>query len=332
VNWFQRHLNWTWGLAYLLWFVINAYANDPFGIAWWLSLVAAIFWLIVSGWVIKQKGRSLWWILLTPFFSPLWLKNKRLVSQNLPTIPDEDLQELPDNPSWLLKRALRAFDKKHYRLASWLCRIAIHGNPNDYFALCKYAQSLYHLGKANDPKAASIYKRAIEINPTHSLAHAGLGLIHYTNAKRLYRESYTWPTGSWLMFADEKSPENDNERSLSTSYADFQVGNRKIAIKELEEAANLTSDRDDKVELLDMAAEIRCIMGNEDGIKAYKSILHIAPDYVNAHFNLAGCYAATGKCALALQEYKFITERAPELASDLESVLARFNVKIDKEC
>ena len=77
MNWFQRHLNWTWVLAYLLWFVINAYANDPFGIAWWFSLVAAIFCLIVSGWVIKQKGRSLWWILLNPFFSPLWLKNKK---------------------------------------------------------------------------------------------------------------------------------------------------------------------------------------------------------------------------------------------------------------
>lgn len=76
-NWFQRHLNWTWVLAYLLWFVINAYANDPFGIVWWLSLVAAIFCLIVSGWVIKQKGRRLWWLLLYWIGSPLWLKNKK---------------------------------------------------------------------------------------------------------------------------------------------------------------------------------------------------------------------------------------------------------------
>jgi tetratricopeptide (TPR) repeat protein len=244
----------------------------------------------------------------------------------------EDLQELPDNPSWLLKQALRAFDKRHYWCASWLCRIAIHRNPNDYFALCKYAQSLYHLGKANDRKAASIYKRAIEVNPTHPLAHAGLGLIHYENAKRIYEEYSMFPGGSWLMFADEKSPENDNERSLTTSYADFQVGNRKIAIKELEEAANLTSDRDDKVELLDMAAEIHCITNIADGIEAYKRILGIAPDYVRAHFYLAGCYAATGKCELALQEYKFITERAPEVATDLESELTRFNIKIDKEC
>jgi hypothetical protein len=93
MNWFQRHLNWTWALAYLLWFVINAYARDPFGILWWLSLVAAVFWLIVSGWVIKQKGRSLWWILLAPVFSPLWLRNKSLVGQSLPIITDEERRE-----------------------------------------------------------------------------------------------------------------------------------------------------------------------------------------------------------------------------------------------
>jgi len=236
------------------------------------------------------------------------------------------MQELPDNPSWLLKQALRAFDKSHYGRASWLCWIEICRSPNNYFVLCQYAQSLYHLGRANDHKAASLYKRAIEIRPTHPLAHAGLGLIHCENAHRIYQEYSMFPGGSWLMFKDEKSPENENKNSLKTSYADSQLGNRKIAIKELEEAANLTSDRDDKVELLDMAVEIHCIISYENGIKAYKKILHIAPDYVRAHFNLAYSYAATGKRELALQEYKFITEHAPEVATDLELVLARFKI------
>jgi len=261
----------------------------------------------------------------------------------------EDLQELPDNPSWLLRQAAHAFDKRHYLCASWLCRIAIHRNPNNYFALCKYAQSLYHLGKEHDHKAASIYKRAIEMNPTHPLAHAGLGLIHYENAKRIYEGYSMFPGGSWLMFADEKSPENENEFSLITSYADSQVGNRKIAIKELEEAANLTSDKNDKLSLLEMAAEIHCIMNIAGGMKAYKRILGIAPDYVPAHFYLAGCYAESyyrhkqspptsyygehfsGNDKLAIKEYKFVKENAPDLASDLESILAHFNIKIDSE-
>jgi len=241
------------------------------------------------------------------------------------------MQELPDTPSWLLKQALRAFDKKHYRCASWLCWIEIRRNPNNYFALCQYAQSLYHLGKANDHKTASLYKRAIEIRPAHPLAHAGLGLIHCENAHRIYQEYSMFPGGSWAMFHDESDPEESSSKGQKPhlsirGFADYECGNRKVAIKELEEAANLTSDRDDKVELLDMAAEIHCIISYENGIKAYKKILHIAPNYVRAHFNLAYGYAATGKRELALQEYKFITEHAPELATDLESVLARFKI------
>lgn len=73
MNWFQRHLNWTSVLAYLLWFVLNAGESV---MARLFALVAAIFWLIVSGWVIIQKGRSFWWILLSWVGSPLWLKNQ----------------------------------------------------------------------------------------------------------------------------------------------------------------------------------------------------------------------------------------------------------------
>lgn len=75
-NWCKRHLNWTWVLTYLLWWSINVWA-DVSEVAWWLSLVAATFWLIVSGWVIRQKGRRLWWVLLAWIGSPLWLRNKK---------------------------------------------------------------------------------------------------------------------------------------------------------------------------------------------------------------------------------------------------------------
>ncbi len=72
-NWFSRHLNWTYVFSYLLWFVLNAREGI---IASWLSLVAAVLWLVISGWVIKRKGRSLWWILLSIIGSLLWLTNK----------------------------------------------------------------------------------------------------------------------------------------------------------------------------------------------------------------------------------------------------------------
>jgi hypothetical protein len=94
MNWFQRHLNWTWVFTYLIWWYLNGTAiYEESATANVLSLVALIFLTIVSGWVIKRKGRSLWWILLTPIFSPLWLKNKSLVAQSLPTITDVERQE-----------------------------------------------------------------------------------------------------------------------------------------------------------------------------------------------------------------------------------------------
>jgi hypothetical protein len=70
INWFRRHLNWTYVLACVVWFVFNMSSNETFDVVWWLSLIAAISWLVISGWVIKQKGQSLWWILLSWLWSP----------------------------------------------------------------------------------------------------------------------------------------------------------------------------------------------------------------------------------------------------------------------
>lgn len=87
MGWFQRHLNWTYVFTYLLWVVANASDSAVPG------LVALVFLTIVSGWVIKQKGRSLWWLLLLPFFSPWWLKETKTIERHkkLEKIPMEEL-------------------------------------------------------------------------------------------------------------------------------------------------------------------------------------------------------------------------------------------------
>ena len=98
MNWFQRHLNWTWVLSLLLVLVLAFIAGivvqltgpnvggDYGAIAQQLrvelaskvaDLVGSIIILISSVWVINRKGRSLWWLLLSGAFSPLWLKNNR---------------------------------------------------------------------------------------------------------------------------------------------------------------------------------------------------------------------------------------------------------------
>jgi hypothetical protein len=80
MNWFQRHLNYTVVLSWLaseLLFVIllafGAFVLDPFiepgGIADYLSVALVLILcialpLLVSGWALRRKKRSLWWLLI----------------------------------------------------------------------------------------------------------------------------------------------------------------------------------------------------------------------------------------------------------------------------
>jgi len=77
-GWFLKHLNWTWVLAYLfvvaILLVIGAEGSEAKVLA---NILGVTIMLPVSGWVISQKGRSLWWLLLAWLFSPLWLPNKK---------------------------------------------------------------------------------------------------------------------------------------------------------------------------------------------------------------------------------------------------------------
>lgn len=87
MGWFQRHLNWTYVFTYLLWVVVNASDSAVAG------LVTLVFLTIVGGWVIRQKGRRLWWLFLLVFFSPWWLKDTTSIERykKLGKIPMEEL-------------------------------------------------------------------------------------------------------------------------------------------------------------------------------------------------------------------------------------------------
>ncbi len=240
------------------------------------------------------------------------------------------MQELSDNSSKLLKDAIECFYKKQYKKAYWFCKMELMKNRDDYFALCWYANSLYFMGANNDRKAASIYKKAIKIYPNHPLAHAGLGRIHYSNALKIHNEFSMFPGGSWAMFADEMSPENgeDVHKISIPGYADSRVGNREIAIKELETAADLSDEKQDKIDLLFMIAVLYCTFNNKLAIKIYKRILKLDPPNIDVHYHLAGCYAAIGDSKSALSEFEYIKENAPELTKDLKSILDRFGTPI----
>ncbi|MFH1016522.1 MAG: hypothetical protein V1771_05935 [Chloroflexota bacterium] len=89
MNWFKRHLNWTWMLglmfANLLWVVVLSIflLIDPYGLAFsdvfldgLRGLIVFLVMLFVSLWVIDKKGRRPEWVLLAWLLSPLWLLKK----------------------------------------------------------------------------------------------------------------------------------------------------------------------------------------------------------------------------------------------------------------
>jgi hypothetical protein len=93
-GWFQRHLNWTaviiWVLLLPLCVIIADIIGIPIDII--ILLVPILIILPLTGWALKKKNRSLWWLLL--FIIPfLWLVYLGL--ENRSQIPE--LAELDTN-------------------------------------------------------------------------------------------------------------------------------------------------------------------------------------------------------------------------------------------
>lgn len=233
MNYFQRHLNWTWVLAYSLWFVLNLYADDSFGIAWWLSLAAAIFLLVVSGWVIKQKGRRLWWILLTPFFSPLWLKNVSLVSQSLPTITYEERQEClayyeeEKKLQLILNRVGRLFDKN------------LGKYEDDYFEAQKALRD-FGTGKAlrddfEPVPPMDIMDKIFEVS--EYMHYAATDIVKRKKEMRLAPSAAQAMSSAWLAAYLDYEALGDPS-NIAAGYNPMEVQAKKVRQKELAKKSN----------------------------------------------------------------------------------------------
>jgi len=88
-------LNWKWLLAliacFVFAFVMGIFsALEPSLDVETLDLVVYAFYIVVmiavSIWVLVRKNRSLAWIFLIGWFSPLWLSNKRNDNIYPPTV------------------------------------------------------------------------------------------------------------------------------------------------------------------------------------------------------------------------------------------------------
>ena len=91
MNWLKQHLNWAWVImlaaTFVLMILIMLPASDTGSSP--LEGIAIIGWVIglflSSFWVLSQKRRSPWWVLLAGYGSVLWLSNKRTEPQSIST-------------------------------------------------------------------------------------------------------------------------------------------------------------------------------------------------------------------------------------------------------
>ncbi|MDD5487262.1 MAG: zinc ribbon domain-containing protein [Dehalococcoidales bacterium] len=103
MNWFERHLNWSWILALAAYYPVylffcllvgfvffDASTSDATieSVCYFLLFVVSIALLVLAGWVLSKKGQSLAWLflLLLPFIGIvviLALDNKNIIKMNI---------------------------------------------------------------------------------------------------------------------------------------------------------------------------------------------------------------------------------------------------------
>jgi hypothetical protein len=67
MNWIKRHLNWSLVLAFILIVIVLTIlvpSTASQDLIYFRNGLGAISWAIFAGWILRQKRRSLWYLLL----------------------------------------------------------------------------------------------------------------------------------------------------------------------------------------------------------------------------------------------------------------------------
>ncbi len=169
----------------------------------------------------------------------------------------------------------------------------------------------YHLfhqaqGEKDQAKRFSLLQRAVELDPEYLDANLKLGLDYYQSGKVM--ESLPFMEKAAQLGSD--LPEVHN--NLAVIYA--QLGRKKDALAEFEKALDLKSDYPEARLNYGRLLEENGRFDQAEGV--YTDLLDEDPDNVKARSSLALLYERTGRTELAIQEFRVLSRRSPELAEE----------------
>jgi len=203
--------------------------------------------------------------------------------------------------------------------------------PGNVLALYNLATVYTRQGKTEP--AIDALKQAVASDPTHFPSHYGLGLIYegagrFEEAYDAYKQVVRYAPPDDPLYAQAKEKVDRVEALLAEAVAKkdahdaFLAGNKLVGEGKLEEAL---AQYEKAIQLDDQNPYYYYNAGILDlelkhlaeGFEAFKKAVALKPDYMQAHFRLAGYYYLTGFSQLAVKEFREVLRygtNEPEVA------------------
>lgn len=162
----------------------------------------------------------------------------------------------------------------------------------------------------NVDRALSLFRAAIEKDPSFALAHAGLGDAYWAMYVRTSEPEWTQKAREATMEALRLDPNQAAVRySLALIY--HGTGRRDEAVEELERALELQPNSDDAHRLLGdiLASEGRV----DEAIDQYQEAIDIRPNFWGNHRALGVAYYRASRYEKAVDSFRRVTELQPDL-------------------
>lgn len=155
-------------------------------------------------------------------------------------------------------------------------------------------------------KRIALLKETVETDPSYFDAHQALGLELYQLGRA--EEALPWLQSAARLGRDMAEAQNN----LAVLYA--QLGQKEEALDQFEKALALRPDYPEARLNYGRLLEENGRFDEAEGV--YSDLLDADPENVKARSSLALLYERTGRTELAIQEYRILSRKTPELAEN----------------